>query len=275
MKRWTVIMMILVLLVACAKPAEDPEVVEQARITQLYKDIETAIVGKKFEDAKTLIVQVKNETKRHDFFKRVMLVDANIANSANYLKEIKTPGFLTNPDLTDDLVQTLDEALDIMYTYATLFNADQRSYINVLAVTSYDILREDNFSHDAVHSFLSNFIREMNSKTTYAGFDFVDDTIALSDAVKIMTDAFGKADFTDFEESGSRIDVSFYGIGGPVGSVEFKTMDIQPEQILLNYTFTRYDYDGSVYAVTNFVLAVLYNPASMFGLTILGFELKS
>jgi len=88
MKRWTVILMILVLLVACSKPAEDPEVVEQARITQLYKDIDTAIIGKKFEDAKTLISQVKDKTKKHDFFKRIILADANIANSADYLKKM-------------------------------------------------------------------------------------------------------------------------------------------------------------------------------------------
>jgi len=275
MKKWLVIIMILVLLVACAKPAEDPEVVEQARITQLYKDIEAAIIGKKFDVAKPLIVQVKDETKKHDFFKRIILADATITNAADYLNEIKSPGFMTNPDLTSDLVKTLDEALDTIYTYETLFNTDQRSYINVLAVTSYDILRENDFSRDAVTSFLSNFISVMKSKTSYSGFDIVNETIAETDAVKIMTDAFGKADFTDFEMSGGRVDVSFYGIGGPIGSVEFKKMDIQPEKILLSYSFTRYDYDGSVYAITNFELTVRYNPASMFGLTILGFELKS
>jgi hypothetical protein len=273
MKHCAVFLFILVLLVACVKPAQDPAVLEQARIEQLYKDIDLAIVAGKYEAAKSLLSDVKDETKRSDFYKRIILKDVRIENAADYLDEIESPGFLSNPKLKSDLMDTLDDVLETTYTYQTLFNADQRSYINVLAVTSYDILRENNQSHDAIYSFLSNFIRELNSKTNYSGFDFVNDTILVTDATKIMTDAFGKPDFTDFEKIGGRVDVSFYGIGGPVGSVEFTSMDIQPEQILLVYVFTRYAYDGSVYAVTDFELTVRYNPSSMFGLTILGFRL--
>lgn len=273
MKLRVVFLIILVLLFGCVKNVEDTVDVEKTTIEKLYNDVDQAILTKDFAKAKNLILEVKDQAKTAAFYKRIITGDANIDNAEDYEVEINTPGFIDDPLLKDDLLKTLDEYLDEIYSYTTLFSSDQRSYINVLAVTSYDILRENNFSRDAVTSFLSNFIREMNSKTNYTDFNVVADSISETDAIKIMTDAFDKGDFTDFGKVGNRIDVSFYGIGGPIGSVEFIEMDVQPTQIKLTYTFTRYDYNGAVYAVTTFELNVRYNPASMFGLTILGFQL--
>ncbi len=277
MKHRVVFFIILSLLVACAKPVDDPAAIEKARIEQLYSDIDKAIVAQSFTVAKGRLPEVKDETKKYDLFKRIITGDANIQNAQAYLSEIQTTGFLDDTELIDDLIQTLDDLLNRNFTYETLFTADQRSFINVLAVASYNILRENNTSHDAYSSFLSVFINQMNGETNYTGFDFnaFNSTISETDAIKIMRDAFDKGNFTEFEKNGTRVDVSSYGIGGPVGTVVFKSIDIQPTRLLLTYEFTRYNYDNTVYAVTTFELTVRYNPQSMFGLTIIGFHLNS
>jgi len=257
------ILIMVVLLTSCqSKPPAEQTL--ETLIAQINEKIEQS----RFDEAKIILRQVKDDNLYMSFYSEIIHKQADINNAASLFAEIESLNFPNNPLVKSTLHFQLESAISMKYNYDDLMSVDQIKAFKILALCTYAFIEDFQFTQANVEPFLSMLVFMMKNLPVYSTLAVTNDlTMPTEKAQLIMRDAFGFPNFDEFVYKGDKVDVSFIGMGGP-GDMIIESAIVGPIWTTFEMALETYEMDGSAGKVFRFKLLTRYNPTSIFGFTI-------